>query len=116
MIFLDKSPLATAIVTSAILRTCRREIGGHGIDVVGQILPRSRDAGHDGLSTQFAFGAHFASDASHFGGEGAQLIDHLIDGLFELENFPAHVHGDLLGQVTVGHGNRDIGDIADLRL
>ena len=44
-----------------------------------------------------------------------KLIDHRIDGLFELQDFAAHVHGDLLRQIAVGDGDRDVGDVAHLR-
>ena len=54
----------------------RRQVGRHGIDVVGQIFPGAGDAGHGGLAAQFAFGADFARHARHFGGKGAELIHH----------------------------------------
>ena len=47
--------------------------------------------------------------------EAAELIDHRVDGFFELENFAAHVDGDLLGQVAVGDRDRHVGDVAHLR-
>ena len=43
------------------------------------------------------------------------MIDHRIDGFLELQNLAAHIDGDLFGQVTVGHGDGHIGDIAHLR-
>ena len=43
VIFFDRSPFATAVVTSAMLRTWRREVRGHRVHRVGQVLPR---AGH----------------------------------------------------------------------
>ncbi len=91
------------------------EVGRHGIDIVGQIFPRAGDAGHEGLSAQFSFGADFARHARHFGGERAELVHHRVDRFLELENFAAHVHGDLFRQIAVGHGNRHFGDVADLR-
>ena len=93
----------------------RRQVAGHDVDGVGQVFPRSRDAGHDGLAAQLAFGADFARHARDFGGEGAELIDHRVDGLLELENFAAHIDGDFLGKVAVGHGDGHVGDVADLR-
>jgi hypothetical protein len=33
----------------------------------------------------------------------------------EVENFTAHVDGDLLGQVAAGNGRRHGGDVANLR-
>src|SRR5207253_2372760 len=64
---------------------------GHPVDVVGEILPGAGDAGDDGLAAELAVGADLAGHARHFGGEGAELIDHRVDGLFELEDFAADV-------------------------
>ena len=92
----------------------RGEVAGHGVDRVGEILPGAGDAGHDGLSAELAVGADFAGDARDFRGEGAQLVDHRVDGFFELQNFAADVDGDLAGEVAAGHGGGDFGDVADL--
>ncbi len=73
----------------------RREIVRHQVDVVGEVLPGAGDAGDGGLATEFAFGTHFAGHASDFGREGTELVHHDVDGLLELENFAAHIHGDL---------------------
>ena len=72
------------------------------------------DAGHDGLTAKLAFGADFARDARDFGGERSQLVHHRVDGFLQLQNLAADVDGDLLGQVAVGDGDRDVGDVADL--
>ena len=45
------------------------EVGRHEVHVVGQVLPGAADARDLGLSTEFAFGAHLARDASHLAGE-----------------------------------------------
>ena len=66
------------------------------------------------LAAELAVGADLARDARHFGGERAQLIHHRIDGFLELQNFAAHVDGDLLRKVAVGDGDGDVGDIAHL--
>src|SRR5207248_424541 len=80
------------------------DLGGqvrrHEVDVVGQILPRPGDAGHLSLSAELSFGADLAGDAGHLGGKGVELVDHRVDGILELENFAAHVHGDLSRQVA----------------
>ena len=90
------------------------EVARHGVDRVGEILPGAGHAGHDGLHAEPAFGADFAGHASHFRGEGAKLLDHRVDGFLELQDFAAHVDGDLLGKVAVGHGDGHLGDVADL--
>ncbi len=92
----------------------RRQVAGHGVDRVGEILPRTGDARHVGLTAEPAFGADFAGHARDFGGERAQLLDHRVQGFFELQNFAAHVHGDLLRKIAVGDGGCDFGDVAHL--
>ena len=115
VIFFDRSPLATAVVTSAMLRTCAVRFDGHRVDAVGQVLPGAGDAEHVGLAAEPAFGADLARDARHFAGEGVELVHHRVDGFLELQDFARHVHGDLLRQVAAGDGGRDVGDVADLR-
>ena len=114
VILRDKSPRATAVATSAMLRTCAGQVAGHEVHVVGQVLPGARHAGHLGLTAQLAFGAHFAGHAGHFAGERVQLVHHRVDGVLEFENFALHVHGDLARQVAAGHGRGHFGDVSDL--
>ena len=66
------------------------------------------------LAAELAFGADLARHARHFAGEGVELVHHGVDGVLQLENFAAHVDGDLLRQVAVGDGGRHLGDVADL--
>ena len=91
------------------------EVTGHLVDGVGEIFPRAGDARHLGLTAELPFGADFARDARDFAGERVQLVDHRVDGVFELEDLAAHVDGDLLRKVAVGDGRRDLRDVADLR-
>ena len=91
------------------------EVAAHGVDRVGQVLPGAGDAGHDCLTAELTVGADLAGDAGDFRGERAQLIDHRVDGFFELQNFAAHVDGDLFRQVAVGHSDRHLGDVSNLR-
>ena len=90
------------------------EVGGHDVDVVGEVLPGAGDAGHVGLAAELAFGADFAGHARDFGGEGVELVDHGVDGVFELEDFALHVDGDFAGEIAAGHGGGDFGDVSDL--
>ena len=64
VILRDRSPRATAVVTSAMLRTCPVRFVGHGVDVVGQVLPRARDTLHERLAAELAFRADLAGDAA----------------------------------------------------
>ena len=91
------------------------EVGGHDVDVVGQVLPGAGDAGDLRLAAELAFGADLAGDARHFRGEGVELIDHRVDGVLELEDLALHVDGDLARQVAARDGRRHLGDVAHLR-
>ena len=92
-----------------------RQVAGHEVDVVGEIFPRSADAGHLRLAAELAFGSDFAGHAGYFTGERVELIHHRVDGVFQLENFALHVDRDFAGQIAAGHGGRNFGDVSDLR-
>ena len=104
------------------------QVRGHAVHAVGQVLPRTGDAGHVRLAAQLAFGAYFARDARHFVGEGVELIDHGVDGRADAQKLTAYrlafdLQGHLLRQVPGSHrGNhaRDFGrrthQIADQRV
>ena len=115
VILRDRSPRATAVVTSAMLRTCAVRLLRHRVHRVREILPRPAHARHVRLTAELAFGADLAGHARDFRGERRELLDHRIDRFFELENFAADVHGDLTGQVAAGHGGRDFDDVSHLR-
>ncbi len=66
------------------------------------------------MAAQFAVGTHFARHARHFRRKGTQLIHHRIDGFFELENFAAHIDGDLARQVAAGNRRRYFGNVSHL--
>src|SRR5439155_25219577 len=82
--------------------------------IVGQIGPRAADARDLRLPSEFALRAHFACDASHFRGKRIELVDHRVDGVFQLQDFALHVDSDLFGQVAARDGRRDLGDVAHL--
>src|SRR5207244_6042185 len=81
----------------------RGQVAGHEVDAVGQILPGSADAFDDSLPTQLAFGADFARHAGDFGSEGVELIDHGVDGVFEVEDFPADVKNTINTKIGRAH-------------
>ncbi len=66
VILRDRSPLATAVVTSAMLRTWLVRLPAMELTLFGQILPRAGHAFHFRLAAELAFGAHFARHARHF--------------------------------------------------
>ena len=90
------------------------EVAGHEVDAVGQVLPGARNAFDLGLSAELSLGADLAGDAGHLGGERPELVDHRVDRVLELEDLALDVDGDLLGEVAVGDGGGDLGDVADL--
>ena len=47
----------------------RRQVAGHRVDVVGEVLPRARHARHLRLAAELALGADLARHARHLGGE-----------------------------------------------
>ena len=91
------------------------QVRRHRVDAVGQVLPGAGDAAHHRLAAELAFGADLARHARHLAGERVELVHHGVDGVLELEDFAAHVDGDLLRQVAAGDGGRHLGDVADLR-
>src|SRR6266498_1586033 len=93
----------------------RGQVRGHGVDAVGQVFPGAGDAEHVGLAAQPTFGTDLARDARHLAGKRVELIDHRVDGFLELQDFAAHVHGDLLREIAAGDGGGDVGDVANLR-
>ncbi len=92
------------------------EIAAHRVHGIGQIhfqVPAT-PAPAPGRPT-LAFRAHFsARHARDLRGEGAQLIDHRVDGFLHLQDFTAHIHGDFLRQVPIGHGDGHFRNIAHL--
>ena len=80
------------------------------VDVVGEVLPGAGDAAHGRLAAEVALGADLAGDAGDLVGERGELVDHRVDGLLELQDLAAGVHGDLLGEVALGHRRGHLGD------
>src|SRR5262249_22128235 len=70
------------------------EVGGHDVDVVGEVFPRACHARNLSLTAKFAFGTDFASYTSDFRGESVELVDERVDGVFEFENFALNVDGN----------------------
>ena len=92
-----------------------REVRREDVDVVGEVLPRAAHTLDLGLTAELALGADLFRDAGDLAGEGAELIDHRVDGVLELVDLALGVDGDLARHVAVGDGGRHLGDVADLR-
>ena len=109
-----RSPLATAVVTWAMLRTWSVRFDGHQVHALGERAPRAGDARHVGLAAELALDADLHGDARDLVGERRELVDHAVDGVGEGRDLALGVDGDLLRQVAVGHRRRDLGDRAHL--
>src|SRR5206468_4276076 len=90
------------------------QVAGHRVDRVGEVLPGARHALPLCLPAELSFGADLAGDAGDLVGEGRKLVDHRVDGALQLGDLALRVDGDLLAQVALRHGGRDLRDVADL--
>ena len=80
VIFFDRSPLATAVVTSAMLRTWAVRLPAIKLTLSVRSFQVPATPLHLGLAAELALGADLARDARHLGGERAELLDHGVDG------------------------------------
>src|SRR5689334_6096736 len=114
VIFFERSPLAMAVETSAILRTCAVRL--LAIELTLSVKSFQVPATPITLAcpTQPAIGADFPRDTRYLASKRVRLIDHRVDGLLQLQNLAAHVHGDLLREVSPRDGRCDLGNVANL--
>src|SRR2546430_2433854 len=91
VIFLERSPLATALGDVGDVAALAGQVAGHEVHAVGQFLPRARHAGDARLAAEPAVRADLAGHARHLRGERAELVDHCVDGVLELEDLAPHV-------------------------
>src|SRR5207249_2480808 len=92
----------------------RRQVAGHRVDVVGEVLPGAGDLLDVGLTAELALGADFARDARDLGGEGPELVDHAVDGVLEVEDLAAEVDADLARKIAGVDRPRVRSDVPDL--
>ena len=114
VILRDRSPLATAMVTSEMLRTCAGQVARHRVDAVGQVLPDAADVADLRLAAELAVGADLARDARDFRREHAQLLDHRVDDRgraqeLTFERAALDVEPHRLQQVALGDGRQRAG-------
>ena len=114
VIFLERSPLATAVATSAMLRTWAVRFDAMKLTLSVRSFQVPATSGTSRLTAELAFGADFARDARHFRRERVELVHHGVDGVLQLEDFALHVDRDLARQVAARHGGGHFGDVADL--
>ena len=68
------------------------QIGGHRVDVVGQILPCAGHTWHLRLAPELAFGANLARYARHLGGKRLSWSTMVLMVSFNSKNFDATSH------------------------
>ncbi len=91
-----------------------RQVAGHGVHVIGEILPGTGHPLYLGLTTQLPFGTDLPGHPGYFRGKRAELINHGVDHVLDLEDLAFNVHGDFLGKVTLGDGCCDLGHVPQL--
>ena len=65
----------------------RREIRRQLIDVIRQVAPCARGAGHTGLAAELSFDTHFARHRGHLIGKRRQRVDHRVDRVRPVRRF-----------------------------
>ena len=114
VIFFERSPCATAVVTSAMLRTWP-------VRLSASVLTLSVRSFHvpDTPST-FAWPPSLPSVPTSFAtrvtssAKERELVDHRVDRVLELEDLALDVDRDLLGEIAGRDRRRHLGDVADL--
>ena len=79
VIFLDRSPPAIAVDTSAMLRTCAVRLFAIELTLSVRSFQVPATSGHLRLAAELALGADLARHARHLGRERVELIDHRVD-------------------------------------
>src|SRR5207253_1520126 len=87
----------------------------HRVHRIRQVLPNACDALDLGLTAELSFRSDFTGHAGDFRGEAVELVDHRIDGVLQLEDFAAHINGDLRREVAAGYGCGHLRDVTNLR-
>src|SRR2546425_493401 len=94
VIFLDRSPVATAVVTAAIFRTWAVKFDAIEFTLSVRsfhVPPTPRTC-----AWPPSFRSDLARHTGNFGSERVQLVHHRVDGVLQFENFSFHVYRDLL--------------------
>ena len=89
VIFLERSPEATAVVTSAMLRTWPVRLVAIALTLSVRSFQVPATPFTLRLAAELALGADLAGDARHLGGEGGELLDHGVDDLADAQELAA---------------------------
>ena len=79
-----RSPLVTAVATSAIARTCVVRFAASWFTLSVRSCQVPAAPGTLRLAAELAFDAHLARHRGHLVGEGRERVDHAVDGVGEL--------------------------------
>ncbi len=90
------------------------QIGGHFVDVVRQVHPRSGGSGHVRLAPKYAFDPHLSGDPRDLVRGGGQGVGHPVDRLGQRSDLSPSLGGYFLLQVPFGHGGHDRRNAAHL--
>lgn len=60
-----------------------RQVGGHHVDIVRQVLPDAADAVDLGLATELAIGPDLFCDARDLGREVVERVNHVVDRVLQ---------------------------------
>ena len=115
VIFLDKSPRATAVVTSAMLRTWPVRLVAIALTLSVRSFQVPATPFTLRLAAELAFGADLARHAGHFRGEAVELLDHRVHDLADAQELAAQraavdLDRHALGEVALGDRADHAGD------
>src|SRR5207244_4465699 len=91
-----------------------RQVAGHEVDVVGEVLPRAGDALDLRLAAELALGAYLAGHTGYLVGERGQRVGHAVDGLDQGSHLALGIVGDPLAQVASSVAFGDVREVAHL--
>ena len=114
VILRDRSPRATAVVTSAMLRTWVVRLAASRLTLSVRSFQVPATPGTTAWPPSRPSVPTSRATRVTSAGEGAQLLHHRVQRFLQQQDLAAHVDGDLLRQVAAGDGGRDLGDVAHL--
>src|SRR5439155_19883614 len=91
-----------------------REVRGHHVDIIREVLPCACNSGYLCLPSKLALSTDFACHARHLSSKSVELVHHGIDRVLQLKNFAFHINCNLARQITTCHSGGYLGDVAHL--
>ena len=114
VIFWDRSPLATAVVTWAMLRTWSVRFDAMKFTLSVRSFQVPATPGTSAWPPSLPSVPTSRATRVTSVGERRELVHHRVDGVLQLQDLAARVDRDLLRQVAVGDRGGHLGDVADL--